>query len=189
MTFFNIQQPAPHYDVAKERERNRRIEELLAGKLDRAEITTFGGIPTAIHEGTDAAFSCPAAANTVLPLNTLLKSGKDFTAGSDILPPYGGWLRISYKLRHVTVGGTNPYVVTVSIYEGATLMDASKHLVELTTLADSFGTIDCFSLGGAITLKVAHTAAAAVLIDLTNSWLSVMLLDAHPKLNENERGA
>jgi len=189
MTFFNIQQPPPEYDVTKERERNRRIEELLAGKLDRAEITTFGGIPMSIYEGTDAAFSCPNAAATTLTLNTAVKSGPGFTVGSTIVPPYAGWIQVSYKLTNATAGGTNPFLVTVSVYDGTTLIGSLVHLIDLNNVADIFGLLNLQGLGGAVTLKVSHTRATAMLIDLTNSWLSVVMLDAHPQLNENTRGA
>lgn len=186
--FGKILQPSPYYDVSKERERNRRIEELINQKLDKEARPAWGGIPTAVHEGASVSFSCNNGVDTLLTLNTVQRTEPDFfdATNTDIEPVYTGWVELKYKLRNAASAGVStPITVTVKVFKAAVLIDSITQRVDLNDLYDLNGSfiLEC-TPGDAITLKIAHSRASAITFDLTNSYVACCVLTASPKLLE-----
>jgi len=185
-----IQNPPPEYSQAKERERNRRIEELLRFKQDNyTQSQVFSGVPYGVLGGSDPAFAVPGSnVITPIPFDTVLKSLNRVLDGSDLKPDFTVTLQMYLSLYHVSGAGGSGQV-TFYLYRDGVQEVARSRTVTLNNDEYYSSTFLAGNIppGEVIDLRISHDKAQDLILDMTKGRNWFTQLSPDPNIVDDSR--
>ena len=185
-----IQNPPPEYSQDKERERNRRIEELLRFKQDNySQSQVFSGVPYGVLAGDDPAFVAPGSNVIVtLPFNTVLKSLNRVLDGSDLKPDFTVSLQVFMSLYHIS-GAGGEVELTMYLYRDGVQEVARKHSVTLNNDEYYAHTLLVGNIppGEIVDFRMSHNKSQDFLLDMVKSRLWFTQLSPDPNIVDDSR--
>jgi hypothetical protein len=179
--------PSAVYDPAHERQRNRRIEELLRNKANKEQQLIFTGVPHAVLGGDNAAFSTPGGnVITILPYPLALIDNpelvhKEVDNNYYLKPVYEVSMALNYVLQHVSgSGGTTQ--VTLYLYRDGVQEVANTRTL---TLNDNDVMTGTFFVGNVppdkvIDFRISHTGSQPMVLNMQRARLWFMQMSPNP---------
>jgi hypothetical protein len=185
-----IQLPVPplEYDVAYERMRNARIEDLIRSRAAVNELAPYGGVPHAALIGSSTAFSTPGSnAITLLPFDTVFVFNKDLIVGTDWKLAYNMDLTVFLSLFHNSGAGGNTDI-TLYLFVNGVQAFSSTRSTQLNNNETYQTTVFAKDIPGnaVLDVRISHSGAQALILDMTKSRLWFEQLTPDPAYTQSD---